>query len=327
MVEQIGKTDSDCLSDHDNAILANIQKLFWDLVALLSADQGKNVYWVEKTRNARGDQKVTLNGTPIEVAPLLKDMLFENDEIDSVIMTSATLSAGGKFDYLKQAVGCEEARELCVESPFDYQEQCLLYLPEGLPNPNSPAFHKEIVPTIKELLQVTNGRALVLFTSYRGMNEVYQALANKLPWRVLRQGDMPKRALLDAFRRDVHSVLLATSSFWEGVSIDGESLSCVIIDRLPFSVPDDPISQAKQDALRRQGYNDFRIFNKLSIPEAILRLKQGFGRLIRTRSDRGVVAILDSRISSKPYGKTMLRSLPGAKMVRDLEEVKQFFGE
>jgi ATP-dependent DNA helicase DinG len=324
IVEGIAKTESDGMSDHDASVLGNVGKLFWDLVYILSADQGRNVYWVEKTRSARGGQKVTLNGTPIDVAPLLRDMLFENDEINSVIMTSATLSTGGKFDYLKKSVGCSLSRELIVESPFDYSQQCLLYLPSNLPEPNSPNFHQGITTIIHDILQATNGRALVLFTSYKGMNEVYSSLQDRLPWRVLKQGDMPKRALLDAFRDDVHSVLMATATFWEGVDIIGESLSCVIIDRLPFSVPDDPISQAKADALKRNGGN---VFAHLNMPEAILKLKQGFGRLIRTGTDRGVVAILDSRITGKGYGKVFLRSLPGARVVRELADVEWFMGE
>jgi ATP-dependent DNA helicase DinG len=247
--------------------------------------------------------------------------------MNSVILTSATLSTGGKFDYLRGQIGCPAARELIVESPFDYQEQCLLYLPSNLPEPNSPNFHQGITSTIHDILQITQGRALCLFTSYRGMNEVYQRLEGKLPWNVYKQGWLPKRALLDAFREDVHSVLFATASFWEGVDIVGQSLSCVIIDKLPFSVPDEPIAQAKADLLRRQGKNDYQIFQKMTLPKAILSLKQGFGRLIRTRTDRGVVAILDNRITVKRYGVTVLRSLPGARVVRDLGDVERFMGE
>jgi ATP-dependent DNA helicase DinG len=326
LTEQIAKTESDGMSDHDEIVLSNVSKYFDDLVYILSADNQKNnVYWVEKTKNSRGGQKVVLHGTPIDVAPMLREMLFE--QMNSVILTSATLSTGGKFDYLRGQIGCPAARELIVESPFDYQEQCLLYLPSNLPEPNSPNFHQGITSTIHDILQITQGRALCLFTSYRGMNEVYQRLEGKLPWNVYKQGWLPKRALLDAFREDVHSVLFATASFWEGVDIVGQSLSCVIIDKLPFSVPDEPIAQAKADLLRRQGKNDYQIFQKMTLPKAILSLKQGFGRLIRTRTDRGVVAILDNRITVKRYGVTVLRSLPGARVVRDLGDVERFMGE
>jgi ATP-dependent DNA helicase DinG len=156
------------------------------------------------------------------------------------------------------------------------------------------------------------------------MNEVYQRLESKLPWNVYKQGELPKRALLEAFRDDVHSVLFATSSFWEGISIDGESLSCVIIDRLPFAVPDEPIAQAKAESLKKRGIN---VFACMSLPEAILKLKQAFGRLIRTRMDRGVVCILDNRITTKGYGKLFLRSLPNAKKTSSLDDIERFFQE
>ena len=326
LVESIAKTESDNMSDHDAIVLSNVGKYFDDLVYILSAENQKNnVYWVEVTKNSRGGQKVVLHGTPVDVSEMLSEMLFE--PMNSVILTSATLSTGGKFDYLKGQIGCPTCKELIVPSPFDYSQQCLLYLPQDLPEPNSPSFHQGITKTIYDLLAVTEGRALCLFTSYRGMNEVYQRLEGKLPYQVYKQGDMPKKMLLDAFRDDVHSVLFGTSSFWEGVSIDGESLSCVIIDRLPFAVPDEPISQARVDQLKKKGKNDYQIFNALTLPEAILSLKQGFGRLIRTRSDRGVVCILDNRISTKRYGATVLKSLPGASIVRSLCEVERFMGE
>jgi len=323
LVEQIiDSPDNNLISDHETKILENLDRFVSDLNFILSVqNQDQNVYWVEKQQ---GHQrlKVILHATPIDVAPMLADMLFGN--MDSVIMTSATLSAGGRFDYLKQSVGCNEAREIHVESPFDYPNQCLLYLPENLPDPISTTFHAELIHVIYDILRVTNGRALVLFTSYKGMNEVYSALADKLPWRVLRQNDLPKRVLIETFRQDTHSVLFGTQGLFEGISIDGESLSCVIIDRLPFAVPDEPISQAKADFLKRQGIN---VFRHMSLPEAILKLKQAFGRLIRTRTDRGVVAILDNRITTKPYGKLFLRSLPAARPVRSLAEVERFFEE
>jgi ATP-dependent DNA helicase DinG len=326
LVESIAKTESDGMSDHDTIVLSNVGKYFDDLVYILSADNQKsNVYWVEKSKTSRGGQKIVLHGTPIDVSEMLSEMLFS--KMNSVILTSATLSTGGSFSYLKGQIGCPAAEELIVKSPFDFSQQCLLYLPQDLPEPNSPSFHQGIVKTIYDLLAVTQGRALCLFTSYRGMNEVYQRLEGKLPYQVYKQSDMPKRALLDAFRDDVHSVLFATSSFWEGVSIDGESLSCVIIDRLPFAVPDEPISRARVDRLKKQGKNDYQIFNALTLPEAILSLKQGFGRLIRTRSDRGVVCILDNRVTTKRYGATVLKSLPGASIVRSLGEVERFMGE
>lgn len=308
-------------TDYEQNILNNVEKAFQDLVQILCADnKEKYVYWVERSK-ARNNQKVTLHGTPVDVAPLLREMMFKST--DSVVLTSATLSTGGKFSYLKAQIGLDKANELIVESPFDYEKNCLLYLPSGLPEPNQFGYHKNIAPIIENIIQATQGRALVLFTSYKGMNEVYSAIGSKLPWTTFKQGDMPKRKLLEAFREDIHSVLFGTSSFWEGVDIPSESLSAVIIDRLLFNVPDDPIAQAKADNIKKRGGN---VFASMSLPEAILSLKQGFGRLIRTGTDRGVVAILDSRLTTKGYGKVFLRSLPAARVVRNLSEIERFFG-
>jgi ATP-dependent DNA helicase DinG len=293
-----------------------------DLGSILRGTKLDSVYWVEHRKTGKTKAlNVKLHETPIDVAPFLSENLFNTDDVDSVIMTSATLSTGGSFSYLKKAVGCDDARELCVDSPFDYYNQCLLYLPKDLPDPKSQNFHSDVVPFIEEILLKTDGRAFVLFTSYRGMNEVYNQLADRLKYTVLKQGDLPKQQLLEQFKQDTNSVLFATASFWEGVDVQGESLSCVIIVKLPFAVPDDPITEAKIKAIERSGGN---AFIEYSVPEAALKLKQGFGRLIRTKQDRGMVAILDPRIKTKGYGRKFLRALPECREIRSLENVDLF---
>jgi len=277
------------------------------------------VHWVENESKGKR-KKTTLHATPISVADQLREMLFQNENIESVIMTSATLAAGSSLNYLKRSIGCDESVEVQLDSPFNYGQQCLLYLPAGLPDPKEQDFHVKVAPVVKEVLTATEGRALVLFTSYRGLNEVYEKLAGCLPWTVLRQGDMPKQKLMDKFRDDTHSVLFATASFWEGVSVEGEALSCVVLVKLPFSVPDDPVEQAKIKA-----YGDAAFF-QYSVPQAIIRVKQGFGRLIRTREDRGIVAILDPRVKTKTYGKRFLNALPRCREIAVLDGVGGFLG-
>jgi len=288
-----------------------------ELKHTLNGKGSEFVYWAEsETRGKR--RKTTLHATPINVAEQLKEMLFQNDNIESVIMTSATLAAGSSFNYLRRSIGCDDAVEVQLDSPFNYGEQCLLYLPAGLPDPRDLNFHVQVTPVIEEILTATKGRALVLFTSYRGLNEVFERLAGYLSWPVYRQGEMPKQKLLDKFKEDTHSVLFATASFWEGVSVEGEALSCVILVKLPFTVPDDPVEQAKTKA-----YGDAAFF-QYSVPQAIIKVKQGFGRLIRTREDRGVVAILDPRVKTKAYGKRFLNALPRCREVAALDGVEEF---
>lgn len=318
VIEQFDDPNKD---ERAEKLLVLLENAIYDLKSIIKAANPDMVYWVEHPNTKV--LRVTLHATPIDVAPYLSQNLFENEDVKSVIMTSATLSTGGSgsFSYLKKAVGCDEAREICVDSPFDYYNQCLLYLPPNLPDPKSPSFHSDVAPFIEEILLKTDGRAFVLFTSYKGMNDVYNRLADRLKWTVLKQGDLPKQQLLDQFKQDTNSVLFATASFWEGVDVQGESLSCVIIVKLPFAVPDDPITEAKIKAIERSGGNAFIDY---SVPEAVIRLKQGFGRLIRTRQDRGMVAILDPRIKTKGYGRRFLNSLPNCREITSLENVDLF---
>lgn len=312
--------DPDLVGERENAIFNCLERYNQDLGEILGAADPDKVYWVEKSESGKR-QLVTLHATPLDVSETLNRLLFSDGEIASAVMTSATLSIRGDFTYFRISTGCSGALEISVDSPFSYEEQCLLYLPPGLPDPRVSDFYTRVAPFIEEILLQTGGSAFVLFTSYRGMNEVFDLIAGKMPFKVLRQGDLPKQKLIEAFKADVQSVLFATASYWEGVDVPGEALTCVILVKLPFSVPDDPVMEARLKAIERTGGN---AFYSLSLPEAVIRLKQGFGRLIRTRQDRGVVAILDPRVKTRRYGKIFLDGLPHCRDVSALEEVASF---
>lgn len=317
----VNSFDHSYIGEREEALFARLDDFNFDLLKIVHGYDSEKVFWTEKINQSNGRRRVTLHATPIDMAPILSETLFKNPNIKTVVMTSATIAAGNSFGYLKKSVGCAGAIELQMDSPFDYPNQCLLYLPPNLPDPKAPDFHEKIAPHIENILLKTSGRAFVLFTSYRGMNEVYDRLAGRLRWTVLKQGDMPRQRILDAFRKDVHSVLFATASFWEGVDVQGEALSCVIITKLPFAVPDEPVTEAKVRAIERAGG---KAFFDYSLPEAIIKLKQGFGRLIRTRGDRGIVAILDPRVKSKGYGRQFINSLPRCREVISLDNVDLF---
>ncbi|RME42781.1 MAG: ATP-dependent DNA helicase [Deltaproteobacteria bacterium] len=243
------------------------------------------------------------------VAPAehLRRELF--DRLESVVLTSATLATAGSFEFIERETGLEGAETLVVESPFDFGKQALLCIPQGIPEPNDPNFVAAAVPLIRGVVERVQGRALVLFTSYRNMNEVARHLAD-LPFPVYKQGDLPRSQLLERFRAEVSSVLLGTESFWSGVDCPGETLSCLIIDRLPFPRPDDPVV----DLICSR---DTAWFTNFSLPRAVIAFKQGVGRLIRARGDRGVVVVLDRRLSTKGYGRAFLASLPPMSVVTD----------
>jgi ATP-dependent DNA helicase DinG len=273
------------------------------------------VYWIE--RRGRG---VFLQATPIDVAPLLDEKLF--DRVDSVVLTSATLAVAGDFDYSKRRLGLRNARSLVVPSHFDYAQQALLYVPQTLPEPRDPAFSAAAAQEIIELLTLSRGRAFVLFTSYQQMRWVYDRVSLEVPYQTLLQGSGPRSALLEEFRSTPNAVLFATSSFWQGVDVPGEQLSCVIIDKLPFAVPSDPVVEARIAAIRDDGGNPFYEYQA---PQAAIALKQGFGRLIRSRSDRGVLALLDHRITRTRYGQIFFDSLPPYRFTTRRSEVEKFF--
>jgi ATP-dependent DNA helicase DinG len=302
----------------------------------LESEDRNTVFWIERRGgrwgsrgganaapegSARGRQNVFLQATPIDVGPILREYLWS--KLECAVLTSATLAVGGGFEYIRQRLGLEHARESVLPSHFDYESQALLYVPPDLPDPRTPQFAAIAAERIRKLLEITRGRAFVLFTSYAQMNQIYQQLLGVLDYPMLKQGDAPKSALLEEFRLTPNAVLFATSSFWQGVDVQGEQLSCVIIDRLPFAVPSDPVVAARVKAIDADGGNAFFDYQ---VPAAVITLKQGFGRLIRSLHDRGLLVLLDNRILKKQYGRVFVESLPKYKRTTDLKVVEEFFG-
>jgi ATP-dependent DNA helicase DinG len=287
-----------------------------DVAVIAEGGVGDQVTWTV----ARG-RGVSIGASPIEIGERLREGLFFRGQ--SVVMTSATLSTGGTLDYVKTRLGIDfEVDEKLLASPFDYAQQAALYLPKGLGDPREAGFMERAASEIQALVSLTGGGAFVLCTSVRAMHELHTRCKDALGLRVLLQGDAPNATLLDEFRADGHAVLFATASFWQGVDVPGEALRLVIIDKLPFDVPTDPLVAARCDKLKARGTEPFM---KYLVPAAALTLKQGFGRLIRSRRDRGVVALLDERVTSKGYGKVLLRSLPAATRCETFEDVERFW--
>ena len=284
---------------------------------VLESHERNMVYWWE--RRGRG---VFLQATPIDVSALLRERLFE--QVETVILTSATLAVGGTFDFLKRRLGVQNSKERILDSHFDYASQALLYTPLHLPDPRQPDFARLAAEEVVQLLKATRGRAFVLFTSYAQMRDVYERVRPRLRYPLLMQGSMPRTELLDRFRKTPHAVLFGTSSFWQGVDVQGEQLSAVLIDRLPFAVPTDPVTAARIRQINEEGGNAFTDYQ---VPQAVITLKQGFGRLIRSESDRGVLVMLDHRMMRKPYGRVFLESLPQYRKTNRLDDVKVFMRE
>ena len=309
------------------------QELQVQLNFAMESDDRNTVFWIERRggrtnspqRNrgtaTTGRQNVFLQATPIDVGPILRECLWS--KLECAVLTSATLAVGGGFEYIRQRLGFEHARESVLPSHFDYENQALFYVPPDLPDARTPQFTAKAAERIRQLLEISRGRAFVLFTSYAQMNDVYQRLLGELEFPLLRQGDAPKSALLEEFRLTPNAVLFATSSFWQGVDVQGEQLSCVIIDRLPFAVPSDPVVAARVKAIDADGGN---AFFQYQVPAAVITLKQGFGRLIRSLHDRGLLVLLDNRILKKQYGRVFIESLPNYKKTTELRVVEEFFG-
>lgn len=281
------------------------------------AEGGDNrfVYWCE--RRNRG---VFLEATPIEIAGLLDEKLF--NRIDTVILASATLAVSGNFEFVEKRLGVQGARSLVVPGHFNYREQALLYVPKHLPDPRSGPYLSAAVEEAGRILRCSQGRAFFLFTSYQQMRLFHDRLSLELEFPTLLQGTGPNSALLDEFRRTPNCVLFATASFWQGVDVQGDQLSCVIIDKLPFAVPSDPVVEARVRAIQQNGGN---AFYEYQVPEAAIALKQGFGRLIRSRSDRGILALLDTRVLRMSYGRIFVDSLPEYRFTMERRELETFF--
>ena len=288
-----------------------------DLRFLLQANDRDYVYYIEW--RSRG---VFLRASPIDVSSLVRNLLL--DRFAAAILTSATLAVEGSFGYVRSRLGIERGEELQLPSEFDYRRQAILYLPKRMPSPKTPAFAEAAGQEVVEILRRTRGRAFVLFTSYAILRAVQARVQSALEYPVFVQGSAPRSTLLTQFRSTPHAILLATSSFWQGVDVVGDALSCVIIDRLPFASPGDPVISARIEAIVARGGDGF---TDLQVPLAILTLLQGLGRLIRHRRDRGVLAILDPRIRTMPYGRRFLVSLPPAPVTSDLAEIERFFAE
>ena len=308
--------DNATTEDDEQEIIAHqrhCQRLRDELDMVIRQNDPNYVYWIEIS--TRGyTPRIVLNATPVNVNQMLQEQLFT--EKNSVVMTSATLSTNRNFAYFKTRIGIAACRELLVHSPFNFKQQVQLHIPKSMPDPNSSQFTPAVIRKIKHYLKLSHGKAFVLFTSYKMMDEVYDAVAPDLEEigvaSFKQGGELSRTDMLQAFREDTDSVLFGTASFWEGVDVRGEALSNVIITRLPFEVPTHPVMEARVKQIKESGGDEFSEF---SLPEAILRLKQGFGRLIRTKDDTGIVVILDPRIKTRSYGRTFLASLPDCEIV------------
>ncbi|HEX4320867.1 MAG TPA: ATP-dependent DNA helicase [Acidobacteriaceae bacterium] len=312
-----------CGVDEAPGLRKRVTNLRVELEFLLESTSGNMVYWLERRVSGglhKQSRTTFLQATPIDVSGLLDEQLFQR--YPTVVLTSATLTVQGGFEHIRHRLGLEDARELVVPSHFRYQEQALLYLPPEMPDPRAGDFPEAAARCIRRVLEITKGRAFCLFTSYSQMRDLYERLLPVLEFPILLHGTAPRNALLEQFRETPNAVLFGTASFWQGVDVQGEALSCVIIDRLPFAVPNDPVVAARMKFIEDAGGKPFFDYQ---VPSAVIALKQGFGRLIRSLEDRGVLVLLDPRIRQKRYGQTFLESLPPYRVTGTITDVQAFF--
>lgn len=316
------ETEVDVYSDkmpEADSVVRRIRQTRFDLGFIVKQADSNFVYWLE--RRGRG---IFLQASPVDVSELLREKLF--DKVDSCILTSATLATNGSFNFIRDRLGLKAGKtdSLVAPSSFDYERQAILYLPRSMPDPRAPEFTQNAAAEIVRILHVTHGHAFVLCTSNSSMTALYELVSSRVGYPCLLQGSMSKSGLLDKFRDTPNAVLFATSSFWQGVDVRGQQLSCVIIDKLPFAVPSDPVVQARSKFIDENGG---RSFFDYSVPQAVISLKQGVGRLIRSTSDRGVIAILDPRLRTKSYGRDFLSSLPRMRITAELDQVAKLLDE
>jgi len=320
--EALGRleTDADVYSDkmpEAESVVKRIRQTRFDLGFIVKQADRNFVYWLE--RRGRG---IFLQASPVDVSALLQEKLF--DKVETCILTSATLSANGSFNFIRDRLGLSPGKtnSLVAPSSFDYEKQAVLYLPKGMPDPRTPEFTQMAAAEIVKILHVTQGHAFVLCTSYSSMTALFELVSSRINYPCFIQGSMSKTGLLDRFRATPNAVLFATASFWQGIDVRGDQLSCVIIDKLPFAVPSDPIVQARSKFIDENGG---RSFFDYSVPQAVISLKQGIGRLIRSKTDRGVIALLDPRLRTKGYGRDFLASLPRMRIVNEVNEIESVF--
>ncbi|MGD1075007.1 MAG: helicase C-terminal domain-containing protein [Thermodesulfovibrionales bacterium] len=298
------------------ALALRSEALGLSLRLILDQQMDNHVYWAEKDGRRR-----RLVATPLDIASILKTQVF--DAVTTAVLTSATLATDESFTFVKERLGLADARTLLLHSPFDYHAQVVLYMPDDVGEPGTALFEDDLIQRLRDILSITQGSTLVLFTSFTLLTKVYHSM--KLPsLELIRQGERDSYRLVQMFKKNKHSVLLGTYSFWQGIDIPGDALRCVVITKLPFAVPDEPVMEARMEALTVSGKNPFSHYQ---IPQAIILLKQGFGRLIRTKTDRGAVVILDSRIRTRRYGSRFLKSLPACKIAAALGDIAEFAGK
>ncbi|MDD5633757.1 MAG: helicase C-terminal domain-containing protein [Candidatus Omnitrophica bacterium] len=323
-VKKIGEKNSS-VSDFQetlNMYAKRCERSIANMDFIFNEERDGYVYWSE-VRKLKKRSEYSFYASPVEISDKMNTFLFER--IRPVILTSATLSTAGKFDFIKKRLGLDSCKELLVDSPFDYRNKVLLYVPEKGADPNAApqVFKNDVKDHIVKIYRVMGGRMFALFTSYEMLNDVAASIGETDPdIHLLKQGELPRYMLLDMFKKSRKSILMGTLTFWQGVDVSGDALECVIITKLPFSVPSDPLNAARIEAIRQKGLNPFYEYQ---LPEAVIMFKQGFGRLIRGHADRGVVAVLDPRIRSRSYGKYFLDAIPKCRVTGDISHIGEFF--